>query len=132
MAADIIPVRSEIDAVWCVTADGISLALPLPYVQQCLAQGSDRVIIGEVLLRPNEPTRPWLTVTEAAQLLRRDLRPAIDAADDARLLSEAKAAVSRTCNRGQIRHEGARGQRRLDPESFDAWCLARRRRADLT
>lgn len=78
-----------------------------------------------------EPPEPQLTVTQAAQRLVQDMRPASDEADARRLFSEAKSTISRACNRGLIRHKGERAQRRIDPESFDAWCLQRRRRADL-
>lgn len=72
-----------------------------------------------------------LTVTEAARQLMCDLRPPIDRADEERLLMQAKAAICRACERGQLRSRGARRARRIDAASFAEWCLARRRRADL-
>lgn len=72
-----------------------------------------------------------LTVTEAAQQLIQDMRPPVDDADRESLLRQAKAAICRACARGQIQSEGTRTERRIDPQSLAAWCLARRRRADL-
>lgn len=131
MAANIVPVRAEVDAVWCVTAAGISVALTLPHVQQLLAKGVDRVDLGDVLLKPTEPPRPWLTVTMAAHQLLQDMRPSRDAADHNRLLRAAKAMITRACNSGHIVHNGIGHQRHIEPDSFGVWCLARRRRADL-
>lgn len=118
MAADIIPVRSEIDAVWCVTASGISLALPAAFVQQCLANGLDRLVLDEVRLRTAEPSRPSLTVTEAANLLMGDF-PWLSRAD-------AISRISYACRTGQIVSTGRGRGRRIAPDSLDAWRLRRR------
>jgi len=66
-----------------------------------------------------EPT--WLTVTEAARLLRRDI-PGL-------ILDNAKARVSGAATDGKFRTNGKnREKRRIDPVSFDSWRLKQRDR----
>lgn len=122
--------RARVDLAQLHDAEGRLVLLPTPTVAYYLSQGHTSVTL-TVNLAPGVRSGGWLTVTEAARRMLPDLRPAQDAADERRLLSEAKANITRACNRGRIRHEGRGPRRRIDPQSFDAWCLARRRRADL-
>lgn len=132
MAGDIVSThRAEIDVVWTVDKQGISIALQAPLVMQLLARGITSITLHDVPLRPEQPVTPWLTVTDAARILLRDMRPACDDSDTERLLSTAKSRISRACDRGKIEHAGHGSERRIEPRSFDAWCLASRRAADL-
>ena len=64
----------------------------------------------------------WLTVTEAAKLLERDLLGLE--------LSKARARVSAAATRGEFTTNGEAGQaRRIDSVSFDAWRLKQRDRS---
>jgi hypothetical protein len=63
----------------------------------------------------------WLTVTEAAQLLAKDL-PWLDT-------RKARARVSTAANRKEFRTNGkSRRERRIEPHSFDSWRLRQRDR----
>jgi hypothetical protein len=72
-----------------------------------------------VLAAWGAPSKPWLTVTEAGELVREDF-PAITR-------ENANARVSLGANRGQFRTNGQKGvARRIEPVSFNAWRLAKR------
>lgn len=122
--------RAEIDLVWLTDGNGRPIGLPAVTVEHLRSSGLASVQL-DVNLYPAQPPKPWLTVTEAAQQLVSDMRPPCDEADAKRLLSTAKGEVARACATGQLRSDGVRSRRRIDPESLDTWCLARRRRADL-
>jgi len=63
----------------------------------------------------------WLTVTEAARLLEKDL-PWLD-------LKKARSRVSVAAGRGEFQTNGeSRKQRRIEPHSFDSWRLKQRDR----
>lgn len=122
MAETIIPTRAEIETVWCVTASGLSVALPVAFVEQQLARGLDRVVLDEICLRTSKPSRPSLTVTEAARLLISDF-PWLSHAD-------ALSRISYACRTGQVVSTGRGRGRRIAADSLDAWRL-RRRNEDL-
>lgn len=67
-----------------------------------------------------EPSRQWLTVSEAARLLQTDI--------DGLEFHSAAARVSLAANRGKFTAEGVTSRRRIEPNSFDAWRLAQRER----
>lgn len=70
-------------------------------------------------LRPPVPEEQWLTVTDCARLLMRDL-PHLT-------LKRAHARVSKAANTGQFATNGKRGpERRIERVGFDAWRLAQR------
>ena len=111
--------RGEIDFVWCVTPDGVSVALPAPFVAMHLARGVRRIPLGDVLLdaaSAADGERPPLTVTEAAKLLMHDF-PHLT-------LTAATNRVSYAARTGCIASAGRGKARRLAADSFDAWRLA--------
>ncbi len=65
-------------------------------------------------------TSQWLSVTQAAEALLRDL-PALD-------MAKARSRISTAAGRGEFRVEGSRRDRRIDPDSFAAWRLKLRDR----
>lgn len=72
-------------------------------------------------MRPPLPAEQWLTVTQCAKLLAKDL-PSID-------LPRARARISKAASDGKIRTNGkARDERRIERASFDAWRLKQRDR----
>lgn len=109
--------------------DGHLWLAPLAVVTALRAAGISSVTVTIGLTA--DPPEPQLTVTQAAQRLMQDMRPATDAADAARLFRAAKAMITRACNSGRLVHDGVGHQRRIEVDSLDAWCLARRRKADL-
>lgn len=118
MAARVTPIRAEIEAVWCTTVSGLSIALPWAFVQFHLAQGLRRVPLDDVILDPSAPLLPWLTVTEAAQQHIEDV--------DGMTIKYARAKISRACDAGQIVSRGCRRERKIEPVSFRAWRLVER------
>jgi len=61
----------------------------------------------------------WLSVTEAAELLRRDL-PGLD-------LKKARSRVSTAANRGKFKTNGGTGKgRKIHRDSFSRWRLEQR------
>ncbi len=113
--------RGEIDLVWCVTVDGVSVALPSPFVAMHLARGVRRIPLGDVLLEAEAAARSErqpLTVTEAARLLMHDF-PHLS-------LETATARVSYAARIGRIASTGEHKARRLAADSFDAWRLGLR------
>lgn len=72
-------------------------------------------------IRPPTPAEQWLTVTQCAELLAKDL-PSID-------LPRAKARVSKAASSGKLTTNGkTRDDRRIERQSFDAWRLQQRDR----
>ncbi|MFO0839579.1 MAG: hypothetical protein U1D55_13770 [Phycisphaerae bacterium] len=72
-------------------------------------------------IRPPTPSEQWLTVTQCAELLAKDL-PSID-------LAKAKARVSKAASSRKLTTNGkARDERRIEQQSFDAWRLQQRDR----
>lgn len=72
-------------------------------------------------LRPPMPEEQWLTVTECAQLLMKDLLGTS--------LEQARAKVSRAANAGKfVTNSKQRHARRIERTSFDAWRLRQRDR----
>jgi hypothetical protein len=67
-----------------------------------------------------EDAGKWLTVTEAAALLVKDL-PALD-------IRKARSRISTAAGRGEFKCAGTRKDRRIEPVSFDAWRLKQRDR----
>jgi hypothetical protein len=72
--------------------------------------------------------RPWITSAEAARLHVTDMRPALDDEDARALLLAAKKRISRACQSGQVRCTGVGFDRRVDPDSLDAWRIHMRQR----
>lgn len=73
----------------------------------------------ECVPHPDAAATTWLTVTEAAELLVKDLLGLT--------LEQARARVSVAAGRGAFRTNGhLRSQRRIDRTTFDAWRLAQR------
>jgi hypothetical protein len=62
----------------------------------------------------------WLTVTQAAELLRRDL-PALT-------LQKARSRVSAAVSRIDFKSIGSRRDRRIEPHTFSTWRLKQRDR----
>lgn len=65
-----------------------------------------------------ESTAGWLSVTQAARLLVRDL-PGLD-------IRKARSRISTAAGRNEFRFTGSRKARRIEPVSFDAWRLRQR------
>jgi CheY-like chemotaxis protein len=65
-------------------------------------------------------TSGWLTVTQSAELLLRDL-PSLN-------LAKARSRISTAAGRKEFKFAGSRKGRRVDPVSFDAWRLKQRDR----
>ena len=78
------------------------------------------VLAGNTTVLRDSSTRPvWLTVTEAAKLLVKDVS-GVD-------LAKARVRVSRAADAGKFRTNGEKGRRRrIDRDSFRAWWLERR------
>lgn len=74
-----------------------------------------------VIVDAAEPSREWLTTTEAAKLLVSD-------SCDSILLTSAKSQVSQAAKHRKFQSEGDFSRRRIEPTSFDAWRLQRRDR----
>jgi len=62
----------------------------------------------------------WITVTQAAALLIRDV-PSLD-------LPKARSRISIAAGRNEFTLDGERKERRIEPVSFDAWRLKQRDR----
>jgi len=62
----------------------------------------------------------WITVTQAAKLLARDV-PGLD-------MAKARSRISTAAGREEFKFDGDRKGRRIEPISFDAWRLKQRDR----
>jgi hypothetical protein len=62
----------------------------------------------------------WLTVTQAARLLTRDV-PGLD-------MAKARSRISTAAGREEFEFDGDRKNRRIEPVSFNAWRLKQRDR----
>ena len=71
-------------------------------------------------LKPAEPPKPWLTVTDAAKAHLDDI--------DGMTLETAKMRVSRAASRQHFDSRGEGRERRIDPLGFAAWRLRERER----
>jgi len=95
-------------------------------IKKVLAGKVDRVRITWPEAATAEPAKDgadgekWLTVTQAAKLLARDL-PSLD-------IRKARSRISTAASRGEFKTTGSRRSRRVEPVSFDAWRLKQRDR----
>lgn len=88
-----------------------------PWVRHMLAAGQSSITLN-ISLVPAQPARPWLTVREAASVLKGDLEWIS--------LAAAEERVRRGCSSGKLSSTGSGTKRRIDPISLDAWRLSQR------
>ena len=120
MAAIIVPQITAPATFEQVTDEqGRLVLLPAATVAHLRAQGITSVVV-TLNLAPEQPPRRWLTVTEAAQLHMTDV--------DGLTLENAQVRITRACNAGRVHCDGKGAQRRIEPNSLDAWRLAERER----
>lgn len=99
--------------------NGRLVLVPEATVKFFLDQGIRRLKIELVFPRDAASTgRPWLTIGKAIEIHRMDMGGIP--------FTSAQARVRRACASGRIRAVGSGRDRRVDPDSFDAWRLARR------
>lgn len=107
-------------------SEGRLVLLPRAMVDAMRAAG--RTTISMTIGLTAEPSPPWLSVTEAAELHLEDLPPAQDERERHKQLLTARANISRACSEGKIACVGEGPARRVNPNSLAAWRLMQRDR----
>jgi len=98
----------------------VNVITPRPPTARCLARQSTAVATAEDPPSPAVADSDWLTVTQAAGLLQRDL-PGLT-------LKNARARISAAAGRKEFNFAGSRRGRRIEPHTFSTWRLRQRNR----
>ena len=99
--------------------DGYLVLLPAARVSALLARGVTS-ITSTISLIPDKPPREWITLAEAARRHVDD----VDGLD----VECARYRIARAIKAGKIDAKGEGTHRRIEPDNFDAWCLAQRKK----
>ena len=97
-------------------------------IKKVMNLGNGKNVLGEIRSKTAasrehaepEAATEWLTVTNAAKLLLKDV-PSLD-------LAKARSRISTAAGRKEFTFNGTRKDRRIEPVSFDAWRLKQRDR----
>ena len=121
------PMRADIELVWCTDSEGRPIGLPASTAAYMRSRGIT-TLATTILLDPEAPATPWLTVSEAARAHLEDVPPFEDDELE-RELNRAKAKISTACKAGHIDCTGSGHSRRIDPASFNEWRIQQRNKS---